>query len=135
MLKEFKAFALKGNVVDMAVGVVIGTAFGKIVTSLVNDIVMPPIGVLVGNIDFSRLRWTLASAGVDGKPVTLNYGAFINTSIDFFIVAFSIFAVIQLMNRWKKPQPAPEVTTKECPQCASVISLKARRCPFCTSQL
>ena len=135
MLKEFKAFALKGNVVDMAVGVVIGTAFGKIVTSLVNDIVMPPIGVLVGNVDFGRLRWTLASAGGDGKPVTLNYGAFINTVIDFFIVAFSIFMVIQLMQRWKKPGPAPEVTTKECPQCASVIPLKARRCPFCTSQL
>jgi large conductance mechanosensitive channel len=135
MLKEFKAFALKGNVVDMAVGVVIGTAFGKIVTSLVNDIVMPPIGMLVGNIDFSQLKVALAQAGADGKPVTLNYGMFINNIIDFFIIAFSIFMVIQFLHRWQKPGPPPEVTTKECPQCASVIPLKAHRCAFCTSQL
>ena len=142
MLKEFKEFAMRGNVVDMAVGIIIGGAFGKIVSSLVSDIIMPPIGVLLGNVDFANLFVNLSgqtyASLADAKKAgaaTINYGLFVNTVIDFVIVAFAIFLLIQQLNRFlPKPAPAP-VTTKECPFCASTIALKATRCPNCTSEL
>ncbi|MGG4493930.1 large conductance mechanosensitive channel protein MscL [Brevibacillus reuszeri] len=144
MLKEFKEFALKGNVMDLAVGVVIGAAFGKIVTSLVNDIITPLIGLLLGKVDFSNLFInlsgehynTIADAKAKGAA-TLNYGLFINTVIDFVIIAFSIFIVIKQLNRFKRKQEvvkAPD-TTKECPHCITSIPIKATRCPNCTSML
>lgn len=142
MLKEFKEFAMRGNVVDMAVGIIIGGAFGKIVSSLVSDIIMPPIGVLLGNVDFANLFVNLSgqtyASLADAKKAgaaTINYGLFLNTVIDFVIVAFAIFLLIQQLNRFlPKPAPAP-VTTKECPFCASTIALKATRCPNCTSEI
>lgn len=141
MLKEFKEFALKGNVIDLAVGVVIGAAFGKIVTSMVNDIIMPSIGLLLGKVDFSNLfinlgdkdYATLAEAKEAGAA-TINYGLFINSIIDFLIVAFAIFFVVKQMNRFRKKE-VPKKTTKECPHCVSSIPLKATRCPACTSLL
>ncbi len=136
MLKEFKDFAMRGNVLDMAIGVVIGAAFGKIVTSMVNDIIMPPLGMVLGKVDFSSLKVTLQDA-VDKTPaVAINYGAFINTVIDFVIVAFCIFLVIKQVNRFtKKPEPPAEPTTKPCAYCQTDIPIKATRCPHCTSQL
>ena len=142
MLKEFKEFAMRGNVLDMAVGVVIGAAFGKIVTSFVADMLMPPLGLLLGKVDFSNLFVTLSSksfntlaeAKVAGVP-TLNYGLFINTVIDFVIVAFAIFLLIRQVNRFlPKPAPAP-AATKDCPYCLSAVSMKATRCAHCTSEL
>lgn len=135
MLKEFKDFAMKGNVVDMAVGIVIGAAFGKIVSSLVADVIMPPIGVLMGNVDFSSLVITLREKTADAPAVTIKYGVFINTVIDFVIVAFAIFLVIKQMNRLKKPAPPAEPTTKDCPKCLMTIPLKATRCGHCTSDV
>lgn len=135
MLKEFKDFAMKGNVVDMAVGIVIGAAFGKIVSSLVADVVMPPIGVLMGNVDFSSLVITLREKTADAPAVAIRYGVFINTVIDFVIVSFAIFMVIKQMNRLKKPAPPEEPTTKDCPQCLMTIPLKATRCGHCTSDV
>lgn len=135
MLKEFKDFAMKGNVVDMAVGIVIGAAFGKIVSSLVADVIMPPIGVLMGNADFSSLVITLREKTADAPAVTIKYGVFINTVIDFVIVAFAIFLVIKQMNRLKKPAPPAEPTTKDCPKCLMTIPLKATRCGHCTSDV
>ena len=142
MLKEFKEFAMKGNVVDMAVGIIIGAAFGRIITSLVADILMPPIGLLLGKVDFSTLFLNISgtsyptlAAAKAANAATINYGSFLNTVIDFIIVAFVIFLMIRQVNRWK---PAPVVaapTTKECPYCASQIPLKASRCPNCTSEL
>lgn len=149
MMKEFKDFAVKGNVVDMAVGIIIGAAFGTIVKSLVSDIIMPPIGLLLGNVDFSNLfvvlkhgaevvqYATLADAQAGGA-VTLNYGMFINTVISFLIVAFAIFILVKNINRLKRQQeeaPAPPPLTKECPHCFSTIHVKAVRCPNCTSTL
>ena len=144
MLKEFKEFAVKGNVIDMAVGVVIGGAFGKIVSSFVSDVLMPPIGLLLGKVDFSNLFInlsgksveTLAEAKKAGIP-TLNYGVFLNTTIDFLIVAFAIFLVVKQINRLKRePAPAPaEPTTKVCPQCCTAVPIKAVRCPHCTSTI
>ncbi len=144
MWKEFKEFVLRGNVVDMAVGIIIGAAFGKIVTSFVNDILMPPIGLLLGGVDFSNLfitlsgghYATLAEAQAAGA-VTINYGLFINTVLDFLIVAAVIFLFIRQINRMKRKEeaPPPEPTTKECPYCLSTIPLKATRCPYCTSEL
>ena len=142
MWKEFKEFVAKGNVMDMAVGIIIGAAFGKIVSSFVADVLMPPIGLLLGKMDFTELFInlsgkpvaTLAEAKAAGVAV-IRYGAFINTVIDFIIIAFAIFLVIQQLNRLKKaPQPAPP-NTKECPYCYSAIPLKATRCPQCTSEL
>ncbi len=141
MLKEFRQFAMRGNMVDLAVGVIIGTAFGKIVTSLVNDLIMPPIGLLLGNVDFSDLfialdrgaYANLADAQAAGAP-TLNYGLFINTVIDFLIVTFVVFLLIRTINRMHTSAPA-ELKSKDCPFCDSSISIKATRCPFCTSQL
>jgi large conductance mechanosensitive channel len=140
--KEFKQFIARGNVVDLAVGVIIGAAFGKIVTSFVNDILMPPIGLLLGNVDFANLfiilsggaYATLEEAQAAGAA-TINYGVFINTIIDFLIVAFVIFLLIKQVNRLKKPEPAAEPTTKECPYCLSEIPIKATRCPHCTSEI
>ncbi len=149
MMKEFKEFAVKGNVVDMAVGIIIGAAFGTIVKSLVADVIMPPIGLLLGNVDFSNLfivlkhgaevasYATVAEAQAAGA-VTLNYGTFINTIISFLIVAFAIFVLVKNINRLKRekaPEPTPEPTAKECPHCFSSIPIKAVRCPFCTSNL
>lgn len=144
MFKEFKEFAMRGNVIDLAVGVIIGAAFGKIVTSLVQDVIMPPVGLLLHGVDFSNLFITLkfdkhydtlAAAKAAGAP-TINYGLFVNNVIDFLIVAFCIFIVVRQINRWTtKPAPAAEPTTKECPQCATSIPIKAKRCPNCTSQL
>ena len=143
MLKEFKEFAMRGSVVDLAVGVIIGAAFGKIVTSLVEDVMMPPIGRLLGHIDFSGLfinlsdksYETLAAAKAAGAP-TLNYGIFLNAVINFLIVAFCVFLVVQQVNRWtKKPAPAGAPTTKECPHCAMTIPIAAKRCGHCTAQL
>lgn len=142
MLKEFKAFALRGNVLDLAIGVIIGGAFGKIVTSLVNDVIMPPIGLALGNVDFANLFFnlsggkyaTLADAQAAGA-VTINYGTFLNTVVDFIIVAFVIFLLVRQVNKLQKPAPAAPVTTKECPFCITAIPIKATRCPHCTSQL
>ena len=143
MWKEFKAFALKGNVLDLAVAVIIGAAFGGIITSLVNDMVMPPIGLLLGRIDFKDLFLalngqtyaSLAAAKAAGAPV-LAYGQFVNTIINFLIVAFAIFLIVKQANRFKKPAEAPPpVATKECPYCISVIPAKAVRCSQCTSDL
>lgn len=134
MLKEFKEFAMRGNVVDMAVGIVIGAAFGKIVSSIVSDVIMPPIGVLLGGVDFSNLAITLKSATADAEAVVISYGKFIQTVVDFVIVAFAIFMVVKAMNSLKKKKEAAP-TTKECPHCYSAVSIKATRCAFCTTEL
>lgn len=144
MLKEFKEFAMRGNVLDMAVGIVIGAAFGKIVSSFVADILMPPIGLLLGKVDFSNLfidlsgqpHATLAVAKAAGA-VTINYGVFLNTILDFVIVAFAIFLLIRQVNRLQRqPEPVPVApATKDCPFCTSAIPIKAVRCPQCTSEL
>jgi len=142
MLEEFKKFAMRGNVVDMAIGIVIGAAFGKIVTSFVTDLLMPPLGKLMGGVDFSNLFINLGSdsypslaAAQEAGAATLNYGVFINTVLDFLIVAFAIFMVIKAMNRLKTPEPVKAPDTRSCPQCLSEIPIAARRCKFCTSQL
>jgi large conductance mechanosensitive channel len=128
MLKEFKEFALRGNVVDLAIAVVLGGAFGKIITSLVNDIIMPLIGLMLGGIDFQSLEYQVGDA-------VIKYGAFIQAVVDFVIIAFMIFLIVRAINRMKK-QPAPaDPTTKECPHCFTTIPIKATRCPNCTSQL
>jgi large conductance mechanosensitive channel len=142
MFKEFKEFAVKGNVLDMAVGIIIGAAFGKIISSFVSDILMPPIGLLLGKMDFSGLFInlsgqyfpTIAAAKAAGAA-TLNYGMFLNTIIDFLIVAFAIFLLVKQVNRLKREPPAAAPATKDCPFCASAIALQAKRCPHCTSQL
>ena len=143
MLKDFKEFAMRGNVLDLAVGVIIGAAFGKIVTSFVNDVLMPPIGLLVGKVDFSNLFIDLSgqshasiAAAKTAGAATLNYGLFINNVIDFVLVAFAVFLLVRQVNRFnKKPAPpAAAPSTKECPFCFSAIPLKASRCPQCTSQ-
>ena len=143
MLQEFKKFAMQGNVVDMAIGIIIGASFGKIVSSLVNDVLMPPIGLILGNLDFSGLfinlsgqaYATLAQAKAAGAP-TINYGLFLNNIIDFLIVALVIFMMVKQVNRLKaKPAPAATPTTRECPRCLSAVPLKASRCAFCTSDL
>ena len=144
MLNEFKEFIARGNVVDLAVGVIIGGAFGKIVDSLVNDVVMPPIGRLLGGVDFSNLFINLsgqavssvAAAKAAGAP-TLNYGIFLNALINFLIIAFVIFMLVRTINQLKREAPAPAAapTTKDCPYCLSTMPLKATRCPHCTSEV
>jgi large conductance mechanosensitive channel len=141
MLKEFKAFAMRGNVLDMAVGIIIGAAFGKIITSLVTDILMPPLGLILGKVDFSNLFLnisgqsypSLAAAKAAGAA-TINYGIFLNSIIDFLIVAFAIFLLVRQVNRWSMPAPAAP-TTKKCPYCATEIPIAATRCPNCTSEM
>ncbi|MFU8891644.1 MAG: large-conductance mechanosensitive channel protein MscL [Anaerosomatales bacterium] len=146
MLKEFKEFAIKGNAVDLAVGLVLGTAFGAIVASLVNDVVMPPIGLLLGDVDFAQLfvvlkegaapgPYATVAAAAEAGAVTLNYGVFINAIVYFVIVAFAIFMVVKAMNRMKRDEAEEIADTKECPYCLSAIPLAATRCPACTSQL
>lgn len=140
MLKEFRDFAMKGNVLDMAIGVIIGGAFGKIVSSLVSDVLMPPLGLLIGHVDFSSLfvnlsgtpQPSLAAAKAAGTP-TLNYGVFLQTVFDFLIIAFVIFMLVKQVNRFKKEPPAGPPTTKECPFCLSAIPIKATKCAHCTS--
>jgi large conductance mechanosensitive channel len=146
MFKEFKEFVMRGNVVDMAIGIVIGVAFGGIVKSLVDDVLMPPIGLLLGNVDFSNLFVTLKEGAKAAGPyaslaaaktagaVTLNLGLFINTIISFVIIAFAMFVVIKGINHMKR-EKVVDPTTRECPFCRSTISLKATRCPHCTSEL
>lgn len=144
MLKEFKEFAMRGNVLDMAIGIIIGGAFGKIITSFVGDVLMPPIGLLLGRLDFSSLfidlsgeaHASLAAAKAAGAA-TVNYGLFLNTVIDFLIVAFVIFLLIRQVNRLKKKEEAAPAapTTRECPFCLSAIPIKATRCPHCTSEV
>ena len=140
MLKEFKEFAMKGNVLDMAIGVIMGGAFGKIVSSLVSDVLMPPIGLLLGGVDFSSLflnltgtaQPSLAAAKAAGTP-TINYGVFLQATFDFIIIAFVIFLLVKQVNRLKKPAPVAASTTKDCPQCLSAIPIKATKCAHCTS--
>ena len=145
MLKEFKEFAMKGNVLDMAIGIIIGAAFGLIVTSLVNDVIMPPIGLLLGNVDFSNIFAVLKEGKTAGPyasvaaakaagAVTMNVGVFINTIINFLIVAFAIFLLIQNINRFKKQEEAAP-TSKDCSFCFTKIPIQATRCPNCTSEL
>jgi large conductance mechanosensitive channel len=142
MFKEFKEFVMRGNVLDLAVGIIIGAAFGKIVSSLVADIIMPPIGLLLGKVDFANLfidlsggnHPTVAAAKAAGAA-TINYGIFLNTVVDFVLVAFVIFMIVKQANKLKR-QPAPAApNTKDCPFCATAIPIAAKRCPHCTSQL
>ncbi len=144
MLKEFKEFALRGNVVDMAVGIIIGAAFGKLVSLLVSDVVMPPIGLLLGKVDFSNLYINLSGAEyaslTDAKAAgaaTINYGLFLNSVIDFVVVAFAVFLLVRQVNRLRRREEAapPPPSTKECAYCLSAVPLKATRCPHCTSEL
>ncbi|MFL6263632.1 MAG: large conductance mechanosensitive channel protein MscL [Thermoanaerobaculia bacterium] len=144
MLKEFKEFAVRGNVLDLAIGVILGAAFGKIVTSLVDDIIMPPIGLLLGKVDFTNLFVDLsgkhypsvAAAKAAGAP-TVNYGIFLNTVLSFLIVTFVVFLIVRKVNKLRRGEekPAAEPVVKECPYCLSSIPIKATRCPHCTSEL
>jgi large conductance mechanosensitive channel len=148
MLKEFKEFAMKGNVIDMAVGIIIGAAFGTIVNSLVQDVIMPPIGLLLGNVDFSNIFAVLKEGKVAGPyasvataksagAVTINFGVFINTIISFILIAFAVFLLVRTINKLRRGEEAPPLvpTTKECTYCFSSIPIKATRCPNCTSEL
>lgn len=148
MFKEFKEFAMKGNVLDMAVGIIIGAAFGTIVNSLVQDVIMPPIGLLLGNVDFSNIFVVLKEGKVAGPyasiaaaksagAVTMNFGVFVNTIISFVLVAFAVFLLVRTINRLRRQEeaPSPVPTTKECTYCFSAIPIKATRCPQCTSEL
>jgi large conductance mechanosensitive channel len=140
MLKEFKEFAMKGNVLDMAIGVIIGGAFGKIVSSMVSDVLMPPLGLVLGKVDFSSLflnlsgtpQPSLAAAKAAGAP-TINYGVFLQTVLDFIIIAFVIFLLVRQVNRLKTPAAPAAPTTKDCPLCLSTIPIKATKCAHCTS--
>lgn len=148
MLKEFREFILRGNVIDLAVGLIVGAAFGTIVTSLVNDVIMPPIGLLLGGVDFANLYFLL-KAGSPAPPyasltdaqaagaVTINYGVFVNTIISFLVIAFVVFLIVRVFNRLRREEEAPpaEPTTKECPFCLSTVPIKATRCAYCTSEL
>jgi large conductance mechanosensitive channel len=146
MLKEFKEFAMRGNVVDMAVGIIIGAAFGAIVKSLVDDVIMPPIGLVLGNVDFSNLFLVLKDGAAAGPypslaearkagAVAIGYGTFFNTVISFLIVAFAVFVLVRAVNKLKSEPPPADPATKECPHCCSAIAIKATRCPQCTSEL
>lgn len=149
LVKELKEFVLRGNVIDMAVGIIIGAAFGKIVDSLVKDVIMPPIGILLGKVDFTNLYYQISPKGIEypslqaaqeAGAVTINYGMFINTVISFLIVACAIFALIKAINKLqdsvaKKEEEAEVVTTKECPYCKSTININATKCPHCTSEV
>lgn len=136
VVKEFKEFAMRGNVLDLAIGIIIGGAFGKVVSSMVGDVLMPPIGVLIGGVDFSSFGITLREA-VDKNPAAiLKYGVFLNNIIDFTIVAFAVFLIVKAVNRMQRKQvPAPVVTTKQCPECSMSIPIEAKRCGHCTTKL
>ncbi len=142
VLKDFKEFAVKGNVLDMAIGIILGVAFGKIVTSLVEDLIMPPIGLLLGHVDFANLFFsltgkhfdTLAAAKASGAP-TINYGLFINNVFNFLIIAFAIFLLIRQVNRMRREAPAAVPDTRECPYCISVIPVRATRCSHCSAEI
>jgi len=144
MLKEFKKFAMRGNVVDMAIGVIIGGAFGKIITSLINDVIMPPIGMLLGQVNFADLFLDLSGKGYpslaaaqEAGAATINYGLFLNTILDFIVVALVIFLLVRQINRMQKQEKTPPATptTKKCPYCFTEIPVAATRCPHCTSEL
>jgi len=142
MLKGFKEFAMRGNVLDMAVGIIIGAAFGKIVSSLVDDIFMPPLGRLLGHVNFTDFfvsldgkHYDTLNAAKTAAAPTINYGQFVNTVINFLIVAFAVYLLVQQVNRWTKKPPAAAPTKKECPQCAMTIPDKAKKCPYCTAQI
>ena len=142
MWKEFKEFIMRGSVIDLAVGIIIGGAFGTIVTSLVKDIIMPPIGLLLGKINFADLYINLTNtaypnlkAAQDASAATINYGLFINNVINFLLIGVALFFVIKAVNKMKKPVPAAAPTTKECPYCLTAVPKKATRCPACTSEL
>jgi large conductance mechanosensitive channel len=142
MIKEFKEFVMKGNVLDMAVGIIIGAAFGSVVTSFVNDVLMPPIGLLLGQVDFSNLFINLSGKTFESLAeakkagaATLNYGLFLNTAINFLIVGFAVFLLVKQVNLLKRNEPAPAPTTRECRFCYTAIPIKATRCPNCTSEL
>jgi large conductance mechanosensitive channel len=148
MLKEFKEFAMRGNVIDMAVGIIIGAAFGTIVNSLVQDVIMPPIGLLLGNVDFSNIFAVIKEGKVAGPyasiaaakaagAVTINFGVFVNTLISFILIAFAVFLLVRTINKLRRQEeaPPPVPTTKECLYCFSSIPMKATRCPNCTSEL
>ncbi len=138
-LNEFKTFAMRGNVMDMAVGIIIGAAFGKIVSSLVEDVIMPPIGWVLGNVDFSDLKLILVQKSAEAEEVAIKYGAFLNTVISFIIVAFAVFILIKAINTLQakmiKEEAEAAPTTKKCPYCCSEIAIEATRCPHCTSQV
>lgn len=144
MLKEFKEFAMRGNVVDMAIGIILGTAFGAIVSSAVSDVIMPPLGLLLGGVDFAELYINLSGTefaslaeAQEAGAATIDYGVFLNTVLDFLIVAFVIFLAVRQLNRWKRKEvaPPPEPNEKPCPHCAMAIPVAASRCPHCTSTL
>ena len=142
MLKEFREFVMRGNVIDLAIAVIIGAAFGKIITSFVEDVLLPPIGLALGNVDFSNLFINLSgkdyvsvAAAKAAGAATLNYGIFLNHIINFLIIAFTIFLLIKQINRMQKPAAVPAATTKDCPHCLSAIPIKATRCAHCTSNL
>jgi large conductance mechanosensitive channel len=142
LFKEFKTFIMRGNMLDLAIGIIIGTAFGRIVTSLVNDIIMPPIGLLLGKVDFTGLYINLSGGtyasladAQKAKAATINYGLFINNILDFLIVALVIFLLIKSINKMQKPAPKEDPKTKDCPYCFTTIPIKATRCPSCTSDL
>ena len=142
MLKEFKAFAMRGNVLDMAIGIILGAAFGKIVSSFVNDVLTPPLGVLMGNVDFSSLFLNLSGTSHDSfaaakaaGAATLNYGVFVNTVIDFVLVGFAVFLLVKAVNRMRKTEEAPAPSTKNCPFCCMAIPIPASRCAHCTASL
>jgi len=148
MLKEFREFAMRGNVIDMAVGIIIGAAFGTIVNSLVQDVIMPPIGLLLGNVDFSNIFAVIKEGKVAGPyasiaaakaagAVTINFGVFVNTLISFILIAFAVFLLVRTINKLRRQEeaPPPVPTTKECLYCFSSIPIKATRCPNCTSEL
>lgn len=142
IVDEFKEFAVKGNVVDMAIGIVIGAAFGTVIKSLVDDIIMPPFGRILGGTNFSNLFINLSrssysslTAAKAAGAATINYGQFLNTIISFVIIAWTLFMIVKLMNRLKRQKPAAVPNTKTCPQCQSTINIKAIRCPYCTSKI
>jgi large conductance mechanosensitive channel len=137
VVKEFKEFAMRGSMLDLAIGIIIGGAFGKVVSSVVNDVLMPPIGVLLGGVDFSSFGWTLREAFEKTPATVLKYGVFLNNIIDFLIVAFAVFMIVKAVNRMKRKEvvPAAAPTTKACPECAMAIPIGAKRCGFCTTKL
>ncbi len=135
ILSEFKSFAIRGNAVDLAVGIIVGGAFGKIITSFVNDVIMPPVGLLLGGVNFADKAWVLKEAVGDAPAVLLKYGLFVNVVIDFLLVALIIFLIVKQLNRFSPATPPPPVTTKKCTLCLSVIDVNAKKCAFCTSSI